>query len=106
MNPEGRPKGTYNGRIRALATLDSFMSDPQVQNDLHAAFREAFQKNPMRFFRQIVMPLLPAQTKLTLDAEGVIAWRSFLTTPPHPGQLAIHHARDRRFRTVCCGRRF
>jgi hypothetical protein len=59
MNPEGRPKGTYNGRIRALATLDSFMSDPQVQNDLHAAFREAFQKNPMRFFRQIVMPLSP-----------------------------------------------
>jgi hypothetical protein len=25
---------------------------------------------------------------------------------PHPAQLAIHRARARRFRTVCCGRRF
>jgi hypothetical protein len=29
-----------------------------------------------------------------------------LNYAPHPGQLAIHQARDRRFRTVCCGRRF
>jgi hypothetical protein len=29
-----------------------------------------------------------------------------LNYAPHPGQLAIHRARDRRFRTVCCGRRF
>jgi|APTNR8051073442_1049403.scaffolds.fasta_scaffold00558_29 hypothetical protein len=29
-----------------------------------------------------------------------------LNYDPHPGQLAIHNARDRRFRTVCCGRRF
>ena len=29
-----------------------------------------------------------------------------LNYAPHPGQLAIHNARDRRFRTVCCGRRF
>ena len=25
---------------------------------------------------------------------------------PHTGQLQIHAARDRRFRTVCCGRRW
>jgi hypothetical protein len=29
-----------------------------------------------------------------------------LTYAPHPAQIAIHHARDKRFRCVCTGRRF
>ncbi len=31
---------------------------------------------------------------------------TWLTYTPHPAQSAIHHARDRRFRCVCTGRRF
>jgi hypothetical protein len=29
-----------------------------------------------------------------------------MTYSPHPAQIDIHHARDKRFRTVCTGRRF
>ncbi len=31
------------------------------------------------------------------------AWVNYV---PHPAQIEIHHARDKRFRTVCTGRRF
>jgi hypothetical protein len=31
---------------------------------------------------------------------------AILEYSPHPAQLEIHKARDARFRSVCCGRRF
>ena len=31
---------------------------------------------------------------------------AILEYTPHPAQIEIHTARDARFRTICCGRRF
>ncbi len=80
----GRPKGTHHGRIRALLVLDKMLEEEGNLELLRQSLQTLFTKNPSRFFEKFIMPLLPAQTKLTLDTEGVIAWRSFLTTTHIP----------------------
>ena len=55
----GMPIGHKCGRARALATLDSLFEEEGTQARLKEALREAFEKNPVKFFRQILMPLMP-----------------------------------------------
>ncbi len=81
-NPVGRPKGSYGGRIQALAALDRMLGKKRNQLVLSKALEEEFVKNPVRFFRNIVMPLLPRESKLKLDEEGVVQWRSLLGAAP------------------------
>ncbi len=81
-NPVGRPKGSYGGRIQALAALDRMLGKKKNQVVLTKALEEEFVKNPVRFFRNIVMPLLPRESKLKLDEEGVVQWRSLLGGEP------------------------
>ena len=37
-----------------------------------------FAKDPVRFFKTVIMPLLPKESKLKFDQEGVIQWKSLL----------------------------
>jgi hypothetical protein len=77
-NPVGRPKGSYGGRIQALAALDRMLGKKKNQVVLTKALEQEFLSNPVRFFKTVVMPLLPRETKLKLDQEGVVQWRSLL----------------------------
>ena len=77
-NPMGRPKGSYGGRILALASLDKMMARKKNQNALIRALEKDFKTNPIRFFKTVIMPLLPRESKLSFDQEGVIQWRSLL----------------------------
>jgi hypothetical protein len=77
-NPMGRPKGSYGGRILALASLDKMMARRKNQNALIRALEKDFKSNPVRFFKTVIMPLLPRESKLSFDHEGVIQWRSLL----------------------------
>jgi hypothetical protein len=77
-NPAGRPKGSYGGRIQALAALDRMLGKKKNQVVLTKALEEEFVKDPVRFFKSVVMPLLPRESKLKLDEEGVVQWRSLL----------------------------
>ena len=86
----GRPKGSHHGRIKALLVLDRLLEEEGNLELLRQSMQTLFTKNPTQFFQKFIMPLLPAQTKLTLDTEGVIAWRSFLTTTPTPDLSLIH----------------
>ena len=83
-NPAGRPKGSYGGRIKALAALDKMLGRKKSQDALVKALQLEFDKDPVRFFKTIVMPLLPKESKLQLDREGVIQWRSLLGTGDPP----------------------
>ena len=75
----GRPKGSVNGRRRALAVLDDLLGDELNQEALRVALREHLHKNPVQFFKTIIMPLLPAEARLELTGEGgAVAWQSFL----------------------------
>ena len=77
-NPAGRPKGSYGGRIKALAVLDRVLAKKKNQSALMKALEQEFEKDPVRFFKTIIMPLLPKESKLKLDQDGVIQWRSLL----------------------------
>ena len=77
-NPRGRPKGSYGGRIQALAGLDRLLSRRKNQKALIRALEAELQANPVRFFRNVIMPLLPRESRLAFDHEGVIQWRSLL----------------------------
>jgi hypothetical protein len=78
-NPKGRPKGSYGGRIQALAELDQLMGCNPNKKKLRKAMQESFDKDPMGFFKTVIMPLLPKESKVKLDEEdGVIRWQSLL----------------------------
>ena len=77
-NPVGRPKGSYGGRIQALASLDRMLGKKRNQVVLTKALEEDFLKNPVRFFKTVVMPLLPRESKLKFDHDGVVQWKSLL----------------------------
>jgi hypothetical protein len=77
-NPRGRPKGAYGGRIQALAALDKVLGKQKNLTSLEKALEVEFRRDPVRFFRSIIMPLLPKESKLELDREGVIRWQSLL----------------------------
>jgi hypothetical protein len=77
QNKMGR-KGAMGGRMQALLCLDKMLARRKTQATLMRALDDEFKKDPIRFFRNIVMPLLPKEARLTLDADGVMEWKSML----------------------------
>jgi len=80
--PPPRQKGTVGGRAKALALLDKIIGESDVQERIGQAIREAVMADPMRFFRQIIMPLLPTEVKMKLGEEGAISWVRLSTMYP------------------------
>jgi hypothetical protein len=61
-----------------LASLDLILGRKKNLAALENALEVEFAKDPMRFFRGIIMPLLPKESKLELDQDRVIRWQSLL----------------------------
>ncbi len=77
----GRPKGSCGGRAKALQILDAMLSKDDIQEELGKALEVTFRKNPVRFFRQIIMPLLPRDTRLAVfNDPGPVQWKSLAET--------------------------
>ena len=89
--PPHRPKGTVGGRAKALLLLDKIIGEEEVQERMGQAIREAVTSDPMKFFRQIIMPLLPTEVKMKLGEEGAITWRHLRLDRPD-----VLHCRPRR----------
>ena len=82
----GRPKGSLSGRRQALALLDEILGEEDSKRAMRDALRQHLQKNPVAFFRQLVMPLLPSEAKIEVEgASGSVGWKSFLDTPTPQG---------------------
>jgi hypothetical protein len=79
-NPAGRGKGNVGGRAQALLLLDSLMAEEGNKAKLRDAMQANFNANPMRFFRQIIMPLLPRDVMLKMGEDGAVKWVNLLTT--------------------------
>ncbi len=80
-NPAGKVKGTVGGRMKALGALDRMMGKEENIALLETALEETFRKKPVWFFVNIVMPLLPKETKGVLEGgDHVIEWRSLVST--------------------------
>ncbi len=58
-NPRGRPKGPGGGRAQALAALDRMLGKEENQQTLFEALEKEFRTDPVRFFRNTVVPLIP-----------------------------------------------
>jgi hypothetical protein len=89
-NPVGRPKGSYGGRVMALTSLDKLLAKKKNQKALLEALEQDLLKDPVRFFKTVIMPLLPRESKLSLDHDGVIQWRSLLGGDPVDGDFNPH----------------
>jgi len=80
-NPKGKPKGVQGGRMQALGMLDRMLAKEENLALLEASLEETFRKRPVWFFTNIVMPLLPKESKGVLEGgDRVIEWRSLVST--------------------------
>ncbi len=84
-NLGGRPKGSVGGRVLALTSLDKLLARRKNQRALIAALEKDMQRDPVRFFKTVIMPLLPKESKLSIDHDGIVEWKSLVETFPKPG---------------------
>jgi len=87
-NLGGRPKGSFGGRMLALASLDKLLARKKNQKALILALEKELQANPIRFFRTVIMPLLPKESKLSFDQDGIVEWKTLLEAFPREGSSA------------------
>ena len=83
----GRTKGSLGGRAKALLLLDKIVGEECVQAAIAKAMRDAVMADPMKFFRQVIMPLLPQDVKVKLGEEGARSWIRISTMYPTPDSL-------------------
>ena len=81
-NPKGRPKGSYGGRIQALAELDRILARSSNKRLLARALEKEFREAPLKFFKTVIMALLPRESKVAVDHDGIIEWKSLLGDEP------------------------
>ena len=88
-NMGGRPKGSVGGRTLALASLDKMLTRRKNQRALILALEKELQGNPVRFFRTVIMPLLPREAKLSVDQDGIVEWKTLLEAFPREESSAV-----------------
>lgn len=71
-------KGAKGGRARALLTLDKMLAKHANQSLLAVELQKDFRENPVRFFKTIIMPLLPHEARLAVEQSGVVGWKSLV----------------------------
>ena len=68
--------------MQALGVLDDLLKEEGVRTTLREGLLKALERDPVWFFRRIVMPLLPKESSLQIEHDGVIEWRLLSNTPP------------------------
>ena len=89
-NPSGgkKPAG-FVGRLQALAVLDKVMGKEKNKEKLEKFLQKEFDKSPVSFFREFVMPLLPKESKGLIESGGrTVEWRSLLTVGEEAGPVS------------------
>ena len=81
-NPRGRPQGSYGGRRLALANLDKLLAREENQTTIMAAIQAELDRDPFGFFKSIVMPLTPKESKIALEDDGIVEWKSLVEAFP------------------------
>jgi len=82
-NPTGRPRGSQSGRAKALALLDQIIGEEENLARLEQALRENFLADPFKFFKTIIMPLLPSVAVNKIDfGPTVFSWTSLTEAFP------------------------
>ena len=61
-----------------MLTLDRMLAKHANQVMLSVELEKDFRENPVRFFKTIIMPLLPHEARLAFEQVGVVGWKSLL----------------------------
>ena len=61
-----------------MATLDVIMSRNRNKRKLEKALEAEFERDPIRFFKSILMPLMPREAKVACEHGGVVRWQTLL----------------------------
>jgi hypothetical protein len=79
-NPVGRPKGVLTGRAKALYALDQVVAKEENLALIEQVLEKTLREKPLWFFTNIIMPLLPKETKGVLETgDRVIEWKSLIS---------------------------
>ena len=85
----GRPKGSVGGRMQALQLLDGILGRRVSKRTLNAALAKELKEHPLAFFKTIIMPLLPKESKLSFDQDGIVEWKTLLEAFPREVSSAV-----------------
>ena len=66
----------------ALAVLDKMLAKSRNRATLHRALQKEFSESPLRFFKTIIMPLMPKEARLDVGHDGIVEWKSLLGDEP------------------------
>jgi len=80
----GRPPGSVSGRAQALKLLDGFLTKSTSKRAINAALAEELKARPIEFFKTIIMPLLPKESKVSVANDGIVEWKSLVEAFPKP----------------------
>ncbi len=78
----------------ALAELDNMLKDAGVMETLRDGLQKALERDPVWFFRRVIMPLLPKEATLSLENNGEFKWKLLSDTAPiedSPEYIAQRH---------------
>ena len=79
--------------MQALGELDGLLKESGTLETLRGGLQKALERDPVWFFRRIIMPLLPKDATVQLDKTGAIQWVRLSTTIPTEGNnLSTTHA--------------
>lgn len=81
-NPAGKPKGAVSGRSQIVKAVDQMLQSDDNQQALLDGLQASLTKDPVSFFRTIIMPMLPKEASVNIEHNGVIEWRLLSHTPP------------------------
>lgn len=66
-NPSGRPKGSISGRAQAVLILDRILGLASNQKVMEQKLTARLLKDPVWFFRALVIPLVPKEQIMKLE---------------------------------------
>jgi len=81
---EGHQRGVFSGRVQAMKLLDDVLGKSKSKRTLTKALEEELKARPIEFFKTIVMPLLPKESKLSVENDGIVEWKSLVEAFPLP----------------------
>jgi hypothetical protein len=73
----------------ALTSLDKLLAKKKNQRALLEALEQDLLKDPVRFFKSVIMPLLPRESKLSFDQDGIVEWKTLLEAFPKEGSPVV-----------------
>ena len=80
----GRPPGSVSGRVQALQVLDGLLGKRLSKRYMTAALAKELKEHPIEFFKTIIMPLLPKESKVSVANDGIVEWKSLVEAFPKP----------------------